>query len=139
MSLSAYQTEVVFGVFPYPNNVSISSVDLSVLNSSLNTLVLQQSELNLTPDHFGKVYYFKLLMFQGRITVVQRHSGFILQHMLLLNFTLNQSIFEVDKNLYELKDQLHLGLHIRSFEVCYRFFPYRVNSLWIGHFCVLEL
>lgn len=108
-------TQVVIGVSPNLKNSSISLADLSVLKSNLKALVLQESELHLTPDLFGKVYLFQLLKFPGGITVVPDQSGFPLQRVVLFNFTLNYSIFQVDQNLDELKHQLKLFFKCQIF------------------------
>ncbi|KAF8728680.1 hypothetical protein HU200_017951 [Digitaria exilis] len=46
-------TTVTFGVWPYPNNFTLSPTELSILRSSLVSLVIQQSILHLTPSRFG--------------------------------------------------------------------------------------
>lgn len=114
---SKYSTNVVFGVLPYPKDASISLPALSVLRSSLIEMMLQQVNLSLTPSLFGHPSSFELLRFPGGITVIPAQSGFAWATEPLFNFVLNNSIYQILGNLTELKDQLKLGLNLRSYEV----------------------
>lgn len=115
---SKYSTHVVFGVLPYPNDASISLPALSVLRSSLIEMMLQQVNLSLTPSLFGHPSSFELLRFPGGITVIPAQSGFTWANTdPLFDFVLNSSIYQILGNLTELKDQLKLGLNLRSYEV----------------------
>ncbi|GAV61170.1 hypothetical protein CFOL_v3_04698, partial [Cephalotus follicularis] len=113
-------TDVVFGVLSDPINVQINPVSLSVLKSSLIELFLEQSNLTLTTSIFGQPSMFEILKFPGGITVIPMQSASIWQMpQILFNFTLNNSITEIQENLVELKDQLKLGLHLRPYENVY--------------------
>jgi hypothetical protein len=112
-----YSTHVVFGVLPYPKDASISLPALSVLRSSLIEMILQQVNLSLTPL-FGHPCCFELLRFPGGVTVIPAQSGFTWANTdPLFDFVLNNSIYQILGNLTELKDQLKLGLNLRSYEV----------------------
>jgi hypothetical protein len=114
---SKYSTHVVFGVLPYPKDASISLPALSVLRSSLIEMILQQVNLSLTPL-FGHPCCFELLRFPGGVTVIPAVSGFTWANTdPLFDFVLNNSIYQILGNLTELKDQLKLGLNLRSYEV----------------------
>ncbi|KAL0911541.1 hypothetical protein M5K25_019689 [Dendrobium thyrsiflorum] len=112
-------TDVVFGVWPYPKNLNIST-GLSILKSSFVSLVLQQSTLHLTTPLFGSSYFFQILEFPGGITIVPPQIAFLLQkeHM-LFNFTLNFPIYQVQDKVDELKDQMKFGLHLKSYEILF--------------------
>jgi hypothetical protein len=115
---SKYSTQVVFGVLPYPKDTSISLPALSVLRSSLIEMMFQQLNLSLTPSLFGHPSSVELLRFPGGITVIPAQSGFMWVNTdPLFNFVLNNSIYQILGNLTELKDQLKLGLNLRSYEV----------------------
>ncbi|MQM13562.1 hypothetical protein Taro_046485 [Colocasia esculenta] len=113
-------TFVIFGVLPESKYAVISPVALSILRSSLIELVLQQSNLSLTPSIFGQPSSFEVLKFPGGITVIPDQSVPIWQMtQILFNFTLNNSIIQVQKNLEELKGQLKFGLNLKSYENVY--------------------
>ncbi|XP_044462106.1 uncharacterized protein LOC123193291 [Mangifera indica] len=113
-------TNVVFGVLPGPINAPINPVYLSVLRSSLIELFLQQSNLTLTASIFGQPSTFQILKFTGGITVIPLQPLSILQiTQVLFNFTLNNSISEIEANFLELRDQLKSGLNLRSYENLY--------------------
>ncbi|KAG8042877.1 hypothetical protein GUJ93_ZPchr0316g2707 [Zizania palustris] len=114
---SKYSTNVVFGVLPSPKDASISLPALSVLRSSLVEMMLQQVNLSLTPI-FGHPSSFELLRFPGGITVIPEQSGSVWADP-LFNFVLNNSIYQMLGNITELKDQLKLGLNLRSYEKIY--------------------
>ncbi|KAK8613750.1 hypothetical protein V6N13_101507 [Hibiscus sabdariffa] len=110
-------TYVVFGVLSDPVNRPINSVSLSVLRSYLVELFLRHSNLTLTTSIFGQPSEFEILKFPGGITVNPLQSASIGQiTQILFNFTLYNSISEVDDKFMELKDQLKYGLHLRSYE-----------------------
>ncbi|XP_066397420.1 uncharacterized protein [Miscanthus floridulus] len=126
---SKYSTRVVFGVLPYPKDASISLPALSVLRSSLIEMMLQQVNLSLTPSLFGHPSSFELLRFPGGITVIPAQSGFTWANTdPLFNFVLNSSIYQILGNLTELKDQLKLGLNLRSYEKIYLQFRNEIGS-----------
>jgi hypothetical protein len=81
-------------------------------------MMLQQLNLSLTPSVFGHPSSVELLRFPGGITVIPAQSGFMwVNSDPLFNFVLNNSIYQILGNLTELKDQLKLGLNLRSYEV----------------------
>ncbi|XWS40325.1 hypothetical protein CRYUN_Cryun18bG0131000 [Craigia yunnanensis] len=109
-------TDVVFGVLSDPINSPINPVSLSVLRSSLIELFLRQSNLTLTTI-FGQPSEFEILKFPGGITIIPVQTASIWQTtQILFNFTLNNSISEIEDKFIELKDQLKYGLHLRSYE-----------------------
>ncbi|CAA6664935.1 unnamed protein product [Spirodela intermedia] len=117
---SLNSTYVVFGVLPNPKDAVISPIVLSVLRSSLIELVLQESNLSLTTSIFGHPSSFEVLKFPGGITVIPIQSASIWQmSQVLFNFTLNNSITQIQRNLDELKGQLKYGLNLRSYENVY--------------------
>ncbi|OMO92097.1 hypothetical protein COLO4_17873 [Corchorus olitorius] len=110
-------TDVVLGVLSDPMNAPMNPVSLSVLRSSLIELFLRQSNLTLTTPIFGQPSKFEILKFPGGITIIPMQSGSIFQTtQILFNFTLNNSIAEIQENFIELKDQLRYGLGLRSYE-----------------------
>ncbi|KAH9751722.1 hypothetical protein KPL71_014405 [Citrus sinensis] len=113
-------TDIVFGVLSDPINARINPVSLSVLKSSLIELFLQQSNLTLTTTVFGQPSMFEILRFPGGITVIPLPIAYILQlPQILFNFTLNNSISEIEENFIELSDQLKFGLRLRPYENVY--------------------
>lgn len=111
-------TDVVFGVLPDPRNVPINTVSLSVLRSSLIELVLQRSNLSLTTSIFGQPSSFQILKFPGGITVIPLQFASIWQlPQILFNFTLYNSVSEIQENFDQFKEQLKLGLQLWSDEV----------------------
>ncbi|GLT41924.1 hypothetical protein SLA2020_159520 [Shorea laevis] len=110
-------TNVVFGVLSDPINTPINQVSLSVLRSSLIELFLQQSNLTLTAAIFGQPYKFEILKFPGGITVIPVLSASILEiPQILFNFTLNNSISEIEEKFLKLKNQLKYGLRLTAYE-----------------------
>ncbi|XP_022725962.1 probable serine/threonine-protein kinase samkC isoform X2 [Durio zibethinus] len=110
-------TDVVFGVLSDPIKSPINPVSLSLLRSSLIQLFLQQSNLTLTTSTFGQPSKFEILKFPGGITINPVQSASIWQiTQIQFNFTLYNSISEIEDKLMELKDQLKYGLRLRSFE-----------------------
>ncbi|PKA53173.1 hypothetical protein AXF42_Ash009903 [Apostasia shenzhenica] len=117
--LGINSTNVVFGVLPYPKESNIST-GLSILKSSFVSLVLQQSTLHLTTSLFGSSYFFQVLKFPGGITVVPLQHAFLLQkEKLLFNFSLNFPIYQVQDKIDELKEQMRLGLHLKTYEILF--------------------
>ncbi|GKV24246.1 hypothetical protein SLEP1_g33879 [Rubroshorea leprosula] len=110
-------TDVVFGVLSDPIDVPINSVSLSVLRSSLIELFLQQSNLTLTTAISGQPYKFEILKFPGGITVIPVQSASIWQiPQIMFNFTLNNSISEIEEKFLALKNQLKYGLRLTPYE-----------------------
>ncbi|KAG1371186.1 hypothetical protein COCNU_16G002800 [Cocos nucifera] len=110
-------TTVVFGIWPYPRNSTISSAEISVLRESITSLVTRQSTLHLTTSLFGNLSFFEVLKFPGGITIIPPQNAFLLQTVhSLFNFSLNVAIDQVQDKLSELKDQMKSGLLLLSFE-----------------------
>ncbi|XP_052204764.1 uncharacterized protein LOC127809759 isoform X2 [Diospyros lotus] len=113
-------TDVVFGILSDPIDASLTPVSLSLLRSSLIELFLQQFNLTLTSTIFGLPSSFEILKFPGGITVIPEQSVSVWPiSEFLFNFTLHNSICEIKERLFELKEQLKLGLHLRSYENVY--------------------
>lgn len=118
-SAESNSTKVVFGVIPSRENTSISSAGLSLLRETFVGLVSEQYNLSLrSSDIFGRAYFFQVLAFPGGITVAPAdQKSFPLQSVqVLFNFTLANSIDQVNQNLAQLKQQLDIGLRVRSDE-----------------------
>ncbi|KAE8670202.1 putative serine/threonine-protein kinase samkC-like isoform X2 [Hibiscus syriacus] len=110
-------TNVVFGVLSNSLESRISPVALSVLRSSLIELFLRQSNLTLMTSIFEQPSDFEIVKFRGGITVIPVQSASIFQiTQFLFNFTLYNSISEIENKCIELKDQLKYGLRLRSYE-----------------------
>lgn len=122
--LSAHQsgstnyTDVVFGVLSDQLNGPINQVWLSVLRSYLIGLFLQQSNLTVTASLFGQPSELQILKFPGGVTVNPSVSIWQMPQI-LFNFTLYQSIYGIQENFVEFKEQLKEGLHLRSDEDVY--------------------
>ncbi|XP_065019375.1 uncharacterized protein LOC135645176 [Musa acuminata AAA Group] len=113
-------TNVVFGVWPYPRNSTLSTTGLSILRESFMSLVVRQSTLHLTASLFGNSWFFEVLKFPGGITIIPPQRAFLLQKVqMLFNFTLNFSIDQVQDKVSELKDQMKAGLLLNSNENLY--------------------
>ncbi|KAI3810360.1 hypothetical protein L1987_19972 [Smallanthus sonchifolius] len=111
-------THVVFGVLPNPMNSSINPMSLSVLRPSFLDLFNQRSNLTLTPSIFGQPSSFDILKFPGGITVIpkQQSASIWMLRQARFNFTLPNSVREIEENFGELKEQLKSGLHLKSYE-----------------------
>lgn len=113
-------TEVIFGLLSDPINAPINAVYLSVLRSSFIGLFLQQLNLTLTNSTFGQPSLFEIVKFPGGITVIPDHSASIWQiPQIFFNFTLHNSIYDIEHNFDVLKDQLTSGLHLTPDENMY--------------------
>ncbi|KAK9071789.1 hypothetical protein SSX86_008218 [Deinandra increscens subsp. villosa] len=113
-------THVVFGVLPNPMNSSIDTMSLIVLKSSLLDLFNQRSNLTLTTSIFGQPSSFDILKFPGGITVIPKQSASIwMLRQARFNFTLPNSVREIEENFGELKEQLKSGLHLKPSESVY--------------------
>ncbi|CAM8899152.1 unnamed protein product [Rhodiola kirilowii] len=113
-------TDVTFGVLPDPSNLQIDPVSLSLLKSSLIELFLQQSNLTFSTASVGQPSHFEILKFPGKLTVIPSQSATTWQiQQTLFNFTLNNSISEVEENFVEFRDQLKNGLRLASYENVY--------------------
>ncbi|XP_024968369.1 uncharacterized protein LOC112507866 [Cynara cardunculus var. scolymus] len=113
-------THVVFGVLSDPMNSSINAVSISVIRSSLVELFNQRSNLTLTTSIFGQPSSFEIFKFPGGITVIPKQSAsFWMLPQALFNFTLPNSLREIEENFVELKEQLKSGLHLKPYESVY--------------------
>ncbi|KAI3770343.1 hypothetical protein L6452_01471 [Arctium lappa] len=122
-------THVVFGVLSDPMNSSINAVSLSVIRSSLVELFNQRSNLTLTTSIFGRPSSFEILKFPGGITVIPKQSAsFWMLPQALFNFTLPNSLREIEENFFELREQLKSGLHLKSYESVYMQVTNKVGS-----------
>lgn len=134
-------TNVVFGVISDPLNAPINPVPLSVLKSSFIGLFLRETNLTLTPSIFGQPTMFQILKFPGGVTVIPSESASIWQvPQIQFNFTLNNSILDVEENFVELRYQLKDGLHLRSYEViCLDVSAFNTCRRWNLTYCLLDL
>lgn len=113
-------THVVFGVLSDPMNSTINPVSLSMLRSSLVDLFNQRSNLTLTTSIFEQPSSFDILKFPGGITVIPKQSPSLwMLKQALFNFTLPNSVREIEENFDELKEQLKSGLHLKPYESVY--------------------
>ncbi|GJX83661.1 hypothetical protein Tco_0333142 [Tanacetum coccineum] len=113
-------THVVFGIRSNPRNSTINPVSLSVLRSSLLELFNQRSNLTLTNSIFGQPASFDILKFPGGITVIPKQSASMwMLTQALFNFSLPNSVREIEENFGELKEQLKSGLHLKPYESVY--------------------
>lgn len=111
-------TKVVFGVDSSEKNSRISSAAKSLIRASFVSLLIRQSSLRLTASLFGDPFSFKVLKFNGGITVSPQQSAFPLQKVQIsFNFTLNFSIDQIQYDFNELTSQLRSGLHLAPYEV----------------------
>lgn len=116
---SAYTT-VVFSIWPYPKNSTISPTWISIIRSSFMSLVVRQSTLQLTEPLFGNSSFFEVLRFLGGITIIPQQRAFLLQRPhAFFNFTLNFPIYKVQDEIEELKNQMKRGLYLNSYEVLF--------------------
>ncbi|GAB2226026.1 hypothetical protein Droror1_Dr00021810 [Drosera rotundifolia] len=109
-------TDVIFGVLPDPINTPINPVSLSLLKTSLIDLFLLRSNLTFLSSIFGQSSSFQILKVAGGITVIPEPVTIWEMPQMLFNFTLSNSILDINENLAELEQQLKGGLHLRSFE-----------------------
>lgn len=111
-------TDMVFGVLSEPMNSPINLVSLSVLRSSLVELFTQRSNLTLTKSVFGTPSSFEILKFPGGITIIPNLSPPVwMLPQVLFNFTLRNSLHEIEENFLVLMEQLKSGLQLMPYEV----------------------
>lgn len=111
-------TNVIFSIVPYPKNLTISSMGLSIIRASFMSLVVRQSTLHLTKSLFGNSSSFEVLKFPGGITIIPPQHAFPPETLhATFNFTLNFPIYKVQDRTDELKDQMKTGLLLNSNEV----------------------
>jgi hypothetical protein len=114
-------TTVVFCIWPYPKNTTISPTWISIIRSSFMSLVVRQSTLQLTEPLFGNSSFFEVLRFPGGITIIPEQNAFLLQRPhAFFNFTLNFPIYKVQDEIEELKNQMKRGLYLNSYEVIFQ-------------------
>lgn len=107
------ETDVVFGVDPESKHSSIAPAELSLIRASFGYLVIRQTNLQLTTSLFGQPSIFEVLKFPGGITVSPPQNAYPLQKVqILFNFTLNNSILQIQENFEDLRNQLKSGLHL---------------------------
>lgn len=113
-------TKVVFAFDSDGEYSEMSSAAVSLIRSSFESLVIQQSFLHLTSNLFGDAFFFEVLKLKGGLTVIPQQSGFLLQAgQILFNFTLNFSIYQIQLNFEALTSQLKSGLHLTPYENLY--------------------
>ncbi|XP_076947477.1 uncharacterized protein LOC143619426 [Bidens hawaiensis] len=111
-------TNVVFGVLSEPMNSPVNSVSLSILRFSLVDLFTQSSNLRLTKSIFGAPSSFQILKFPGGITIIPKLSSWM-PPQVLFNFTLHNSLYEIEENYLQLEKQLKSGLRLMPYESVY--------------------
>lgn len=110
-------TDVVFGFLSKPMNSPINPVSLSVMKSSLVDIFSQRSNLTLTKTTFGMPSSFGILKFPGGITIIPKLSPPVwMLPQVLFNFTLRNSLHEIEENFLQLKEQLQSGLQLMPYE-----------------------
>lgn len=120
-SCASNWTDVVFGVLSQPMNSTINPVSLSVLRSSLIDLFTQHSNLTLTKTIFGVPSSFEILKCPGGITIIPKLSPPVWAlPEVLFNFTLQNSLQDIEENFLELQVQLKSGLQLMPYEVFFR-------------------
>ena len=115
-------SSVVFAIDPVSKN-SMSSLQLSLIRSTFVLLVIRQTDFELNSSHpLGDPSFFEVLKFPGGITVIPPQTAYPLQKVqILFNFTLNNSILQIQENFEVLRNQLALGLHLTPDEVKFKF------------------
>ncbi|KAJ9552249.1 hypothetical protein OSB04_016294, partial [Centaurea solstitialis] len=110
-------TDVVFGVLSKPMNSPINPVSLLLLRSSLVDLFTQRSNLTLTSSVFGMPSSFEILKFPGGVTIIPKLSPSVgMLPQVLFNFTLRNSLHDIEENFIQLKEQLESGLQLMPYE-----------------------
>lgn len=123
------KTKVVFAVDPEYSETSSASI--SLIRSLFTSLVIHQTDLQLTS--FGDPSFFEVLKFKGGITIIPQQNAFPLQKVQTkFNFSLNFPIYQIQRNFDELTNQLKSGLHLTSNEVCRTsFFSYCFYGMFL--------
>lgn len=113
-------TKVVFGIDHDTAYREIFPLSLSTIKGMFESVLINQSTLQLTKPLFGDTFLFEVLKFPGGITVIPPQSAFPLQKFKLsFNFTLNYSIHRIQINFNTLAIQLKNGLNLAPYEVCH--------------------
>lgn len=111
------KTDIVFAIDPV-SKYSISTAQQSLIRSNFENLVIRQMTFELSSYLFGEPSFFEVLKFPGGITVSPYQTAYPLQKVqILFNFTLNNSILQIQENFEVLRNQLALGLHLTGNEV----------------------
>lgn len=112
-------TKVVFGIDHDMGYREILPLSLSSIKEMFESVLINQSTLQLTKSLFGETFLFEVLKFPGGITVIPPQSAFPLQKFkIVFNFTLNYSIHQIQINFNTLASQLKNGLNLAPYEVC---------------------
>lgn len=113
------KTDIVFAIDPV-SKYSISTAQQSLIRSNFENLVIRQMTFELSSYLFGEPSFFEVLKFPGGITVSPYQTAYPLQKVqILFNFTLNNSILQIQENFEVLRNQLALGLHLTGNENLY--------------------
>ncbi|CAN6926459.1 unnamed protein product [Brassica oleracea var. botrytis] len=113
-------TKVVFGIDHDTAYREIFPLSLSTIKGMFESVLINQSTLQLTKPLFGDTFLFEVLKFPGGITVIPPQSAFPLQKFKLsFNFTLNYSIHRIQINFNTLAIQLKNGLNLAPYENLY--------------------
>ncbi|KAJ4885830.1 zinc finger (C3HC4-type RING finger) family protein [Raphanus sativus] len=113
-------TKVVFGIDHDTAYGEILPMSLSAIKGMFESVLINQSPLQLTKPLFGETFLFEVLKFPGGITVIPPQSAFPLQKFKLsFNFTLNYSIQQIQINFNTLAIQLKNGLNLAPYENLY--------------------
>ncbi|RAL48468.1 unnamed protein product [Cuscuta campestris] len=113
-------TEVIFAVDSDAKTVKVSPTAQSLIRANFESILVHQSTLRLATALFGDPLSFDVLNFKGGITVSPIQSAFTMQaQQIHFNFTLNNSIKEIQDNFDELHRELKSGLHLSPYENLY--------------------
>nr|XP_017248353.1 PREDICTED: uncharacterized protein LOC108219417 isoform X1 [Daucus carota subsp. sativus] len=113
-------TDVIFGMLSDPISAPINAIYLSVLRSSFVGLFQKQVNLTVTNSTFGQPALFESVKFPGGITVIPKKSASPWQiPQIFFNFTLHNTIKDIEQNFDDFKVQLTSGLHLAPDENIY--------------------
>ncbi|KAL9239650.1 hypothetical protein vseg_013953 [Gypsophila vaccaria] len=113
-------TYVVFAIDSLSKRSKISEFQLSLIQPIFGSFVTKQAKFRLTTSLFGEPSSFEVLKFPGGFTIVPRENVYPLQSdQISFNFTLNNSIHQIQQNVNALYDQLNAGLHLTQQEILY--------------------
>ncbi|KAH9626947.1 hypothetical protein KSS87_003898 [Heliosperma pusillum] len=124
-------TNVVFGIDPLSKRSKISLAELSLIRSYFGYFVTRENKLLLTTSLFGEPSFFEVLKFPGGITISPSQHIYPLQKVqIYFNFTLNNSILQIQDNFEVLVAQLNSGLRLTPQETLYiRLTNYRGSTV----------
>ncbi|KAK9669556.1 hypothetical protein RND81_13G139200 [Saponaria officinalis] len=113
-------TDIVFGIDPLTKRSKIPLPDLSTIRSYFGYFFTKENEFLLTTSVFGEPSFFEVLKFPGGITIRPPQNVYPLQKVQIsFNFTLNNSILQIQENFEALLQQLNSGLHLTRQENLY--------------------